>query len=108
MCTVVTHMPPFKFSFTVHSILLVEWYLNRHGRLKLWPFQTNFRYFSMPSPLAAPDPATLLKNEAYVKLVQDTREALRVFFFVNSSNTPVTRLAMEELVNTTVRSTMVL
>jgi hypothetical protein len=43
-------------------------------------------------------------TDAYIKLVEESRNALRLFTSLSTSNTPVSRVALEELVNTTVCS----
>jgi hypothetical protein len=43
-------------------------------------------------------------TDEYIKQVHETREALRLFNTLHLLNTPVSRVAMEELVNTTVSS----
>jgi hypothetical protein len=53
-------------------------------------------------------PLFVLSDASFVKQVEATREALRVFLLVASVNTQVTKVAMEELVNTTVRGVFIL
>jgi hypothetical protein len=52
-------------------------------------------------------PLFVLSDASFVKQVEATREALRVFLLVASVNTQVTKVAMEELVNTTVRGVFI-
>jgi hypothetical protein len=64
-----------------------------------------FHYRSMPAQSKTRErPSFTMSDESFIAQVEATREALCVFTTVAAGNTPVARVAMEELVNTTVCS----